>query len=65
LFGNTTLLTPIPVQVKLEGRIIRVILCEMRIALNGATTMRAHLETDFAAAKAAGFDYVEMSVGVC
>jgi 2-keto-myo-inositol isomerase len=32
----------------------------MRIALNGATTMRAVLETDFAAAKAAGFDYVEI-----
>jgi 2-keto-myo-inositol isomerase len=32
----------------------------MKIALNGATTMRANLETDFAAAKAAGFDYVEI-----
>jgi 2-keto-myo-inositol isomerase len=32
----------------------------MRIALNGATTMRADLETDFHAAKAAGFDYVEI-----
>ena len=32
----------------------------MKIALNGATTMRAGLETDFAAAKAAGFDYVEI-----
>lgn len=35
-------------------------LCEMKLALNGATTMRASLETDFAAAKAAGFDYVEI-----
>ena len=33
---------------------------EMKLALNGATTMRACLETDFAAAKAAGFDYVEI-----
>src|SRR5689334_8957158 len=32
----------------------------MKVALNGATTMRASLETDFAAAKAAGFDYVEI-----
>jgi 2-keto-myo-inositol isomerase len=32
----------------------------MRLALNGATTMRANLETDFHAAKAAGFDYVEI-----
>jgi 2-keto-myo-inositol isomerase len=32
----------------------------MKIALNGATTMRAGLETDFAAAKAASFDYVEI-----
>jgi 2-keto-myo-inositol isomerase len=32
----------------------------MRIALNGATTMRANLETDFEAAQAAGFDYVEI-----
>ena len=32
----------------------------MKIALNGATTMRASLETDFAAAQAAGFDYVEI-----
>ena len=32
----------------------------MKIALNGATTMRAGLETDFAAAQAAGFDYVEI-----
>ena len=30
------------------------------MALNGATTMRASLETDFAAAQAAGFDYVEI-----
>jgi 2-keto-myo-inositol isomerase len=32
----------------------------MKIALNGATTMRASLETDFAAAQAVGFDYVEI-----
>jgi 2-keto-myo-inositol isomerase len=32
----------------------------MKIALNGATTMRAGLETDFAAAQTAGFDYVEI-----
>lgn len=32
----------------------------MKIALNGATTMRANLETDFEAAQAAGFDYVEI-----
>jgi len=32
----------------------------MKIALNGATTMRANLETDFGAARAAGFDYVEI-----
>src|ERR1043165_3373850 len=35
-------------------------LCEMKLALNGATTMRANLETDFEAAKAVGFDYVEI-----
>ena len=32
----------------------------MKLALNGATTMRASLETDLQAAKAAGFDYVEI-----
>lgn len=32
----------------------------MKIALNGATTMRADLATDLHAAKAAGFDYVEI-----
>src|SRR5688500_8616536 len=32
----------------------------MKIALNGATTMRASLATDLQAAKAAGFDYVEI-----
>lgn len=32
----------------------------MRIALNGATTMQADLAADFQAAKAAGFDYVEI-----
>lgn len=32
----------------------------MQIALNGATTMRADLATDFQAAKAAGFDYLEI-----
>ena len=32
----------------------------MKLALNGATTMRASLETDVQAAKAAGFDYVEI-----
>lgn len=32
----------------------------MQIALNGATTMQADLETDFQAANAAGFDYLEI-----
>lgn len=32
----------------------------MKLALNGATTMRASLETDVQAAKAAGFDYLEI-----
>lgn len=32
----------------------------MKLALNGATTMRADLATDLHAAKAAGFDYVEI-----
>ena len=32
----------------------------MKLALNGATTMRADLPTDLEAAKAAGFDYVEI-----
>lgn len=32
----------------------------MKLALNGATTMRADLETDLHAAKDAGFDYVEI-----
>ena len=32
----------------------------MKIALNGATTMRADLATDLHAAKAAGFDYLEI-----
>ena len=32
----------------------------MKLALNGATTMRADLVTDLQAAKAAGFDYVEI-----
>ena len=32
----------------------------MKLALNGATTMRADLATDLQAAKAAGFDYVEI-----
>ena len=32
----------------------------MKLALNGATTMRASLETDLQAAKAAGFDYLEI-----
>ncbi|HET9479862.1 MAG TPA: sugar phosphate isomerase/epimerase [Pyrinomonadaceae bacterium] len=32
----------------------------MQIALNGATTMQADLAADFQAAKAAGFDYVEI-----
>lgn len=32
----------------------------MRLALNGATTMRADLATDLLAASAAGFDYVEI-----
>ena len=32
----------------------------MKLALNGATTMRADLVTDLEAAKAAGFDYLEI-----
>jgi 2-keto-myo-inositol isomerase len=32
----------------------------MKLALNGATTMRADLQTDLRAAQAAGFDYVEI-----
>ncbi|HYK21974.1 MAG TPA: sugar phosphate isomerase/epimerase [Pyrinomonadaceae bacterium] len=32
----------------------------MKLALNGATTMRADLSTDLQAAKAAGFDYLEI-----
>ncbi len=32
----------------------------MKLALNGATTMRADLATDLQAAQAAGFDYVEI-----
>jgi 2-keto-myo-inositol isomerase len=32
----------------------------MKIALNGATTMRADLATDLQAARAAGFDYLEI-----
>jgi 2-keto-myo-inositol isomerase len=32
----------------------------MKLALNGATTMRADLPTDLLAGKAAGFDYVEI-----
>ena len=32
----------------------------MKLALNGATTMRADLTTDLQAAKAAGFDYLEI-----
>lgn len=32
----------------------------MKLALNGATTMRADLPTDLQAAKAAGFDYLEI-----
>ena len=32
----------------------------MKLALNGATTMRANLETDLHAAKAAEFDYLEI-----
>ena len=32
----------------------------MQIALNGATTMQADLATDFQAAKAAGYDYLEI-----
>ena len=34
----------------------------MKLALNGATTMRADLPTDLQEAKAAGFDYVEIWV---
>src|SRR4030095_2061594 len=32
----------------------------MKLALNGATTMKADLQTDLLAAQAAGFDYVEI-----
>jgi sugar phosphate isomerase/epimerase len=32
----------------------------MKLALNGATTMRADLATDIRAAKAAGFEYLEI-----
>src|SRR6185295_6764956 len=32
----------------------------MKLSLNGATTMKADLETDIQAAAAAGFDYVEI-----
>src|ERR1044071_9841686 len=32
----------------------------MKLALNGATTMRADLLTDIEAAQAAGFDYLEI-----
>src|SRR5215211_3225306 len=32
----------------------------MKLALNGATTMRADLATDLHAARAAGFDYLEI-----
>src|SRR6185295_8171229 len=32
----------------------------MKLALNGATTMKADLATDLQAAKAAGFDYLEI-----
>jgi len=32
----------------------------MKLALNGATTMKADLQTDILAAQAAGFDYVEI-----
>src|SRR5687767_752333 len=32
----------------------------MKLALNGATTMRADLATDLQAARAAGFDYLEI-----
>jgi 2-keto-myo-inositol isomerase len=42
-----------------KGLIIRVILGQMKLALNGATTMQADLPTDFQAAQTAGYDYVE------
>jgi sugar phosphate isomerase/epimerase len=32
----------------------------MKLELNGATTMKANLQTDLLAAQAAGFDYVEI-----
>ena len=32
----------------------------MKLALNGATTMKADLETDIRVAQLAGFDYVEI-----
>jgi 2-keto-myo-inositol isomerase len=35
----------------------------MKLALNGATTMKADLETDIRAARAAGFDYLEIWAG--
>jgi 2-keto-myo-inositol isomerase len=43
-----------------KGLIIRVILGQMKLALNGATTMQADLPTDFQAAQTAGYDYVEI-----
>lgn len=43
-----------------NGVIIRVILGQMKLALNGATTMQADLATDFQVAKTTGFDYLEI-----
>ena len=37
-----------------------ILRCNMKLALNGATTMRADLATDLQAAKSAGFDYLEI-----
>jgi len=44
----------------LQIRRIRPTRPVMKLALNGATTMRADLGTDLQAAKAAGFDYLEI-----
>jgi 2-keto-myo-inositol isomerase len=43
-----------------KGLIIRVILGQMKLSLNCATTMQADLPTDFQAAQIAGYDYVEI-----
>ena len=47
-------------QVKRRGRAMLFFIPPMKLALNGATTMRADLVTDWEAAKDAGFDYIEI-----